>query len=150
VAKRLARSFAFGRSWVLIPGPPDLVFFKGFLATSHRGMSTGLISQIRRMLGQYLLHSIYHLPSAPILTAPIQNLAFCVTEKALESLSKPPSLGQNEKCIFLAILSPRLFSFFIYRPSSLLQISSLLPSFPTPLNLIFLSYCRVDSDFCTS
>jgi hypothetical protein len=54
VAKRLARHFAFGRSRVLTPVPPDLVwvFFRGFPTPSHRGMSTGLISQMRQMLGQ--------------------------------------------------------------------------------------------------
>jgi hypothetical protein len=40
VAKRLARHFAFGRSRVLTPVRPDLVwvFFRGFPTPSHRGM----------------------------------------------------------------------------------------------------------------
>jgi hypothetical protein len=63
-------------------------FFRSFPYTSHRGMSIGLISQIRRMLGQYLPLSTYHLPSAPIPKFPVN-----VTEKALESLSSPPPFG---------------------------------------------------------
>jgi hypothetical protein len=41
VAKRLARHFAFARSRVLTPVPPNLVwvFFQRFPHTSHRGMS---------------------------------------------------------------------------------------------------------------
>jgi hypothetical protein len=41
VAKRLARHFAFGRSRVLTPVPPDQVwvFFRSFPTPSHRGMS---------------------------------------------------------------------------------------------------------------
>jgi hypothetical protein len=50
------------------------------------------------MLGQYQALSTYHLPSAPILTVPFPNLPVSVAEKALESLSSPPS-GGNEKCI---------------------------------------------------
>jgi hypothetical protein len=71
-------------------------FFRSFPYTSHRGMSIGLISQIRRMLGQYLPLSTYHLPSAPIPKFPVN-----VTEKALESLSSPPPFGGNEKCVLL-------------------------------------------------
>jgi hypothetical protein len=94
VAKRLARHFAFGRSRVLTRVPPDLVwvFFRGFPTPSHRGMSTGRTSQIRRMLAQYQPLSTYHLPSAPILTVPIQNLPLSVAEKALESLRNERSI----------------------------------------------------------
>jgi hypothetical protein len=61
------------------------------------------------MLGQYLPLSTYHLPSAPILTAPIPKFPVNVAEKALESLSSPPPYGGNEKCILLQ-LSSGLFS----------------------------------------
>jgi hypothetical protein len=63
-------------------------------------MSTGLISQIRRMLGQYQPLSTYHLPSAPILTVPIPNLPVSVAEKALESLSSPDPLREGMKDVW--------------------------------------------------
>jgi hypothetical protein len=63
-------------------------------------MSTGLISQIRRMLGQYQPLSTYHLPSAPILTVPIPNLSVSVAEKALESLSSPDPLREGMKDVW--------------------------------------------------
>ncbi|KAH0820937.1 hypothetical protein GEV33_001854 [Tenebrio molitor] len=59
----------------------------------HHHIVVCLISQIRRMLGQYQPLSTYHLPSAPILTVPIPNLPVSVAEKALESLSSPPPFG---------------------------------------------------------
>jgi hypothetical protein len=64
---------------------------------SYLDMSTALILEIRRMLGQYLPLSTYHLPYAPIHTVPIPNLPVIVAEKGLESLSSPLSLGGNEK-----------------------------------------------------
>jgi hypothetical protein len=95
VAQRLARHFTFGRSRVLTPVPSLTrcgFFFRGFPTPSHRGMSHIVISQIRRMLGQYQPLSTYHLPSAPILTVPIPNLPVSVAEKALEtSAARPPS-----------------------------------------------------------
>jgi hypothetical protein len=54
-------------------------------------MTPGLISQIRRMLGQYSPLSTYQVPSAPILTVPIPNLPVTGAEKA----SAAPSLGGN-------------------------------------------------------
>jgi hypothetical protein len=48
VAKRIARHFALGSSGVLIPGLPDLVWVFFQFSPSHRGMRTGLISQIRQ------------------------------------------------------------------------------------------------------
>jgi hypothetical protein len=61
-------------------------------------MSTGLISQIRRMLGQYQPLSTYHLPSA---THPhLSNLPVSVAEKALESLSSPDPLQEGMKDVW--------------------------------------------------
>jgi hypothetical protein len=99
VAKRLARHFTFGRSRVLTPVPPDQVWVFSEVSPHHH-IVVCLISQIRRMLGQYQPLSTYHLPSAPILTVPIQNLPVSVAEKALESLSSPPPFGGNERCPF--------------------------------------------------
>ncbi|KAH0812775.1 hypothetical protein GEV33_010018 [Tenebrio molitor] len=100
VAKRLARHFAFGRSRVLTPVPPDQVwvFFRDFSTPSHRGMShiTDKTNAGSVPTSQYQ----YHLPSAPILTVPILNLPANVAEKALESLSSPSSLEGNKKYIF--------------------------------------------------
>jgi hypothetical protein len=95
VAKRLARHFTFARSRVLTSVPPDQVwvFFRDF--PTPLDIAVCLISQIRRMLGQYQPLSTYHLPSEPILTVPIPNLPFIVSvaEEALESLSSPPPFG---------------------------------------------------------
>ncbi|KAJ3617285.1 hypothetical protein MTP99_007379 [Tenebrio molitor] len=91
VAKRLARHFTFGRSRVLTPVPPDQVWVFSEVSPHHH-IVVCLISQIRRMLGQYQPLSTYHLPSAPILTVPIPNLPVSVAEKA-ERLSSPPPFG---------------------------------------------------------
>jgi hypothetical protein len=95
VAERLAHHFAFGRSRVLTPVPPDLVwvFFRGFPTPSHHGMSH--ITDKENAGSVYQPFSTYHLPSAPILTVPIPNLPVSVTEKALESLSSPPPFGRE-------------------------------------------------------
>jgi hypothetical protein len=93
VAKRVARHFAFERSRVLTPVPPDLVwvFFISFPTPSHRGMSTGLIITDKANAGsvstsQYLRE--------PILTVPIPNLSISVAEKALGKASEaPPPFG---------------------------------------------------------
>jgi hypothetical protein len=78
-----------------------------------------LVSQIRRMLGQYQPLSTYHLPSAPI-----PNLPVSVAEKA-ESLSSPPPFGGNEKCTV---------SFFFRDSSTFVNASKLYVSFsPLPL-----------------
>jgi hypothetical protein len=77
VVKRLARRFAFGRYWVQIPVPPDLVlwvFFKSFPHT-HLDMSTQATPG-----SVYSPLSTYHPPHR---THPVS-----VAEKALES---PPS-----------------------------------------------------------
>jgi hypothetical protein len=98
VAKRLARHFTFGRSRVLTPVPSDQVWvFSGFPTPSHRGMSHIVISQIRRMLGQYQPLSTYHLPSAPILAVPIPNLPVSVTQQSA------PLSGGNERCILFSL-----------------------------------------------
>jgi hypothetical protein len=97
------------------------------------------------MLGQYQPLSTYQLPSAPILTVPILNLPVSVAEKALESLSSPPSFGGNERCIisFSCCYGLNLeenaikqqFSFyphpflFIFCPSCSISLSSILPAF---------------------
>jgi hypothetical protein len=47
--------------------------------------------------------STYHLPSATIFTVPIPNLPVNVAEKALESLSSPPSYGGNERLYLSSI-----------------------------------------------
>jgi hypothetical protein len=91
VAKRLARHFTFGRSRVLTPVPPDQVWVFSEVSPHHH-IVVCLVSQIRRMLGQYQPLSTYHLPSAPILTVPIPNLPVSVAEKA-ERLSSPPPFG---------------------------------------------------------
>jgi hypothetical protein len=85
VAKRLARHFAFGRSRVLTPVPPDQVwiFFRVFPTPS----------QIRRMLGQYQPLSTYHLPSALILTVPIPNIPVRLWKA---SAARPPSGGMKD------------------------------------------------------
>ncbi|KAH0815247.1 hypothetical protein GEV33_007544 [Tenebrio molitor] len=44
-------------------------------------------------------NTTYQLPSAPILTVPIQNLLVSVAEKALENPSSSLSFGENETCI---------------------------------------------------
>jgi hypothetical protein len=117
VAKRLARHFTFGRSRVLTPVPRLTrcgFFFRGFPTPSHRGMSHIVISQIKRMLGQYQPLGTYHLPSAPILTVPIPNLPVSVAEKSLERLSSPPPFGGNECILFcLKILNFSLICFVI-------------------------------------
>ncbi|KAJ3637188.1 hypothetical protein MTP99_000664 [Tenebrio molitor] len=105
VAKRLARHFACGRSRVLTPVPPDLVwvFFRGFPTPSHRGMSTGLISLMRQMLGQYKPLSNL----LPIITVSIQNLPVTVAEMALESLSSsPPPFGDCIGGLLLRLCIP--------------------------------------------
>jgi hypothetical protein len=74
-------------------------FFRSFPTTSHRGMSIGLISQIRRMLGQYLpLNTFLPHPSSP---HPSRN---CLSmQKALESLSSPlPFGGEWKMCLFVS------------------------------------------------
>jgi hypothetical protein len=98
VAKSLARRFAFERCQVQIPGPLNLVWIFSGVFPHH--MSTGLIPQIRRMLGQYSPLSTYQLA-----TVPIPNLPVIVVEKALESLSSSrPPLGGNEN-YYLYLLS---------------------------------------------
>jgi hypothetical protein len=92
VAKHLARHFVFGRSRVLNPVPPDQVWVFFHIVVC-------LISQIRRMLGQYQRLSTYHLLSAPILTVPTPNHPVSVAEKALGSLRSPTLFGGNERCI---------------------------------------------------
>jgi hypothetical protein len=89
VAKRLARYFAFGRSRVLTPVPPNLVWC--FFHPHHHIVGPVLVPypQIRRMLGQ----KTHYIPSAPTLTIPIPNLPVSVAEKALESFSSPPPFG---------------------------------------------------------
>jgi hypothetical protein len=65
--------------------------------------------------------STYHLPSAPILTVPIPNLPVSVAEKALESLSRPPPFGGNERCILSSHTS------CVRRPSRLHTGSNVFP-----------------------
>jgi hypothetical protein len=112
VAKRLARQFAFGRSRVLTPAQPDVlwVFFSGFPTTSHRGMSTGLISQIRQMLGKYFTPQ--YLPPSfrthPHRTHP--ELPFSVAEKAMESLRRVYFLAPVSSIPINFVISPSRFS----------------------------------------
>jgi hypothetical protein len=72
-----------------VPGSnPGVGFFSEL--SPHHHIVVCLISQIRRMLGQYQPLRTYHLPSAPILTVSIPNLSVSVAEKALGNLSSPP------------------------------------------------------------
>jgi hypothetical protein len=116
VAKRLARHFTFGRSRVLTPVQSDQmwVFFRGFPTPSHRGMSHIVISQIRRMLGQYQPLSTYHLPhpSSPYPSRILPSVWLKRLWKA--SAARPPSGGESKMFPFsLKILNFSLTCFVI-------------------------------------
>jgi hypothetical protein len=82
VAKRIAPHFAFGRSRVLTPVPPDLVwvFFRSFPTPSHHGMSHITDKANAGSVSNFSVPTFLPHPSSP-------NLPVSVAEKVLESLS---------------------------------------------------------------
>ncbi|KAH0822455.1 hypothetical protein GEV33_000336 [Tenebrio molitor] len=86
MAKRLERHFAFGRSQVLTPVPPDLGFFQRFPHT----ITSWFKHRSHINAGSSINLSVpTQLPPVPIPNIPV--------DVALESLSSLPPFGRNER-----------------------------------------------------
>ncbi|KAH0812098.1 hypothetical protein GEV33_010695 [Tenebrio molitor] len=92
IAQDGAHHFAFGRSRVLTPVPPDQVwvFFRSFPTPSHRGMPHITDKANAGSSINFLVPTTFF---PTILTVPIPNLLVNVAAMAVESLSSPPPFG---------------------------------------------------------